>query len=118
MSSHYNHINLAYLSELSGNDLKFIREMVSIFLKQIPEFLFNIKNYLNNKNAQLVAKEAHTAKSSVMVFMMTKTATDLKQIQWFAETNALEQIPSLLAEVESELTLAIPELNHFLDDVI
>jgi HPt (histidine-containing phosphotransfer) domain-containing protein len=90
--------------------------VVEIFLKQIPIFLSNLHRYLETKDNKQLAKEAHTAKSSVLVFMMEDTSKRLKQIQLLAEKNTLEEIPPLLEEISSELHQAIPELRQFLKE--
>ena len=69
-----------------------------------------------NEKANL-AKEAHTAKSSVLIFKMEKTGKMLKQIQTLAENNHTEQIPSLILEVESALDKASEELSGYLNEL-
>jgi hypothetical protein len=66
-------------------------------LKQIPEFINNMKKYLDDNNMEYLAREAHTAKSSVLIFGMENTGLLLKDIQ-FLETERQQystEIPSL-----------------------
>lgn len=115
MDNRFETVNLSYLEEISGGDANFQKELIGIFLNQIPEFLTNMKEYLEKNEDGLLAKEAHTAKSSVLIFMMDETGKTLKQIQLLAENNQTEQIPILLANVEKALENASRELNQHLD---
>ncbi|MCD6355445.1 MAG: Hpt domain-containing protein, partial [Prolixibacteraceae bacterium] len=59
-------LNLQYLEEVSGGDNAFKKELINIFLTQVPEFISNMKHFLTDGNLKELAKEAHTAKSSVL----------------------------------------------------
>jgi HPt (histidine-containing phosphotransfer) domain-containing protein len=116
MNNQFETINLGYLEEISGGDVQFQRELIGIFLNQIPEFIFNMYRFLAKNEIDNLAKEAHTAKSSVLIFMMEETGKSLKQMQILAENNQTEQIPLLLENVEKALESASRELKLYLDD--
>jgi HPt (histidine-containing phosphotransfer) domain-containing protein len=69
----FEYVNLGYLEEISGGDTNFQKELIGIFLTQIPEFITNMHKFLIEKEIEELAKEAHTAKSSVLIFMMEET---------------------------------------------
>jgi HPt (histidine-containing phosphotransfer) domain-containing protein len=115
MDGQFNHVNLDYLDDISGGDVNFKRELIGIFLKQIPEFMKNLYYFLRENKYEDLAKEAHTAKSSVLIFMMEETGKDLKKIQLLAENNQTEDIPSLIEKVRTELDGATKELTEFLN---
>ncbi len=115
MNNHYELVNLSYLKKLSGDDLKFQKELVGIFLKQIPDFISNIHEYLNNNDNIRLSREAHTAKSSVLIFMMEETGQLLKQIQLMASEDKTDKIPSLLEQVERDMEAASQELTTFIN---
>lgn len=115
MDGQFNHVNLDYLDNISGGDGNFKRELIGIFLKQIPEFMRNLYHFLQEKKYDDLAKEAHTAKSSVLIFMMEETGKDLKKIQLLAENHQTEDIPSLIEKVKTELDGATKELTEFLN---
>lgn len=114
MNNRYKIVNLSYLEEISGGDIYFQKELIEIFINQIPVFLSNMKDFLHTKNYPKLAKEAHTAKSSVLIFMMESTGKELKQIQHLAEKNQPHKIVSLLNNVEATFQKAISELEHCL----
>jgi HPt (histidine-containing phosphotransfer) domain-containing protein len=116
MSNRFETVNLGYLEEISGGDSCFQKELIGIFLNQIPEFITNMNEFLLKNEINDLAKEAHTAKSSVLIFMMDETGKFLKQIQLLAENNQTEQIPLLLKNVEKALERASFELNQYLEE--
>lgn len=114
MSGNFEYVNLAYLEEISGGDKEFEKELVQIFLTQVPEFVSNMHKFLNGNENETLAKEAHTAKSSVLIFMMEETGNALKKIQLLAENGDTRPIPSLLQKVETALNGATSELSAYL----
>ncbi len=117
MNQRFQFVNLDYLEEISGGDLDFKKELIRIFLHQIPEFLSNMNKYLYENQNENLAKEAHTAKSSVMIFMMNETGADLKHIQMDAACNNTDNIPGLIKKVEISLDNAFRELTVYLEEI-
>ena len=95
--------NLDYLNEIASGDVNFKNDLIKIFLQQIPEFIANMKKFFDEKNWENLAKEAHTAKSSVLIFGMEETGANLKKIQLLTEDNDVEKIPELLNIVLTEM---------------
>ena len=71
-------------------------------------------DFLENNNLERLAREAHTAKSSVMIFGMQDTGMLLKEIELTAEEKKIGQIPSLLKQVETNLNEAQIQLNDLM----
>ena len=117
MDNQFEQVNLCYLEDISGGDAYFQEELIGIFLKQIPDFLTNMYRYLTENDNENLAKEAHTAKSSVLIFMMEETGNQLKNIQLLAEKSQVEQIPQLIQEVETALEKASMELSVYLKNL-
>jgi HPt (histidine-containing phosphotransfer) domain-containing protein len=115
MNKIFEYVNFSYLEEISGGDDGFKKDLIQIFLNQIPEFVSNMHQFLSEKKYELLAREAHTAKSSVLIFMMEESGSKLKQIQLLAEENDIEPIPELLSEVETKLEGAQEELSSYLE---
>ncbi len=114
MNEHFKHVNLEYLEEIAGGDAQFKKELIQIFLKQVPEFVSNMHQFLTQKDHSSLAKEAHTAKSSVLIFNMETTGRTLKKIQLLAEKEDTHPIPALIQEVETALEGASTELSTYL----
>jgi len=116
MDNNYNAVKFDYIDEISEGDEKFKIELINIFLKQIPEFINNMNKYLEENNTEELAKEAHTAKSSAMIFMMEETGKTLKQIQLHATENDKSNLPSLIKKAAISLTTASEELAVYLKE--
>ena len=96
MPNPYKHINLGYLESITDGDNELIKELVSIFIEQVPEFNVGFEDGLNKKDWGQIAAIAHKAKSSVMSMGMEELGNkDLKN---------LELIAKLLKVEETELT--------------
>ena len=101
---------------MTNGDESFKKELAAIFLNQIPVFIDNMKKYHAHNNLENLAREAHTAKSSAMIFGMENTGMLLKEIQFLAENNKVPEIEPALKEVEKDLLQAKTELDEILKE--
>lgn len=111
MNESFNVISIAQVEDIAAGDKNFIKELVDIFLSQIPDFSSKILSAYKTENWMVLAREAHTAKSSVMTFGMEETAKLLKKIQINCEKSNLTEVPEMVNKVISDLDAAIPELE-------
>jgi HPt (histidine-containing phosphotransfer) domain-containing protein len=109
--------NIQQLDSISPGDNEFKKELIGIFIDQIPVFTSNMKKFLGENDLINLGKEAHTAKSSVLVFGMTKTGNSLKKIQVQAENKVIDQLQNRVESVASELDAAKEELQLVLDQI-
>lgn len=86
-----------YLLEVSGGNYNTMIEIIEIFKEQIPEFVNQMKQAIENKDYKMLASIAHKAKSTVSIFDMHDWAEQLKQIQ----TNIIDnnQLPENIQEI-------------------
>jgi HPt (histidine-containing phosphotransfer) domain-containing protein len=110
-------INLDYIEEIAAGDRDFIREIIDTFILQIPMFTGNMKNYLHNGQFDLLAREAHTAKSSVILFGLDHLAGRLKEFQLLAlKQEKTESYPDFIHEFEETCLRAVKEMNDLLEE--
>lgn len=114
MSSNLEPIDFNHLDGIVNGDENFKKELVKIFLEQIPEFMKNMKNFLDNDKPENLAREAHTAKSSAMIFGMNNAGKLLKDIQFLAENKNLQATKPVFELVETEFETAKIQLIEFL----
>ncbi|PIF02304.1 MAG: hypothetical protein CR996_00570 [Draconibacterium sp.] len=107
-------VNLTRVNQLSADNIQFKKDLISLFLRQIPDFLENMKRYNKTNEWENLAREAHTAKSSVLIFGMEETAQLLTRIQCFSEKKSVAEISGLIKSVEYQLDKA----NSFLTDIL
>lgn len=73
--------NLNYLSELMGGNRESIREIMDVFLKQIPEEMQSINIAIAKSDYPTIKKFAHTMKSTVSVMGITSLASVLSEME-------------------------------------
>ncbi len=114
MGNTFQHIDTSQLETLAGGDQEFMKEMAEIFLEQISEFVMNMSSFLQEKNWEKLAREAHTAKSSAMTFGMEGTGTLLKKIQLECQANNLNDVPKMVEDAITQLEAAVPEVENLM----
>src|SRR5665647_3408222 len=72
--------NLDYLRTITEGDTESIRELIILFIEQVPEFIENLNKFLKEKRYAELGNEAHKAKSSVMIMGMDDLGHDMKRL--------------------------------------
>ncbi len=114
MQKYNQKLNFGQIDEIAGGDATFKKELIELFMKQIPNFIANMNHFQQNKDMNKLAREAHTAKSSALIFGMKDTGELLKQIQALSENKETLPIDSLIKQVEANLYNAEKELEKVL----
>ena len=104
-------VNIQHLENVTKGDDDFRKELIEIFLCQIPVFVNNLDNFFKTKNLERLAREAHTAKSSVLIFGMENTGLLLKEIQNLAESGEIDELEPAIKKAISDLESAQKELK-------
>lgn len=113
-----NTINVTYLEEVCGGSKEIIREMVDIFLGQVPEFYSEMKILLDDKKYHDLGLLAHKAKSSVAIMGMNYLASKLKELEIIAKAGEkVETYEEYLIDFKSETGKAVEELNAYLNNM-
>ncbi|TRX70659.1 Hpt domain-containing protein [Carboxylicivirga sp. M1479] len=93
MPNPYTHINLGYLESITDGSQELIKELITIFIEQIPEFKEGFEEGINKKDWVKIAAVAHKAKSSVMSMGMEELGnTDLKNLELIAKMLRIDEI--------------------------
>jgi HPt (histidine-containing phosphotransfer) domain-containing protein len=105
--------DLKYLESIAEGDSEVIQEMKDIFIMQVPEFIENLNRYLKEGNYAELGKEAHKAKSSVVIMGMDELGKDLKALQLatIAGTNQ-DTYAQYVRKFELQCLAAIKELSN------
>ena len=110
-------VDFTQIDEITAGDIDFKKELIGIFISQIPEFIQNMNKALENNNLEFLARESHSAKSSVMIFGMDNTGAILKRIELQAKNKIQDDLPALLKEAEFNLKLAFLQLTSLLENL-
>ncbi len=107
-------IDLSYLIEMGNGDTDFVREMLEIFLIQIPDTVVELRVGFNNKHWKEVSDLAHKIKTNFMMIGLDKQQQDALEIESMIKSNEIneEKISFLLNRIEEKTALAIPLLEE------
>jgi HPt (histidine-containing phosphotransfer) domain-containing protein len=104
--------DLSYLNQVSGGEPRFIKEMIRIFSEQVPEFISNMEKHFNEGNYLDLGREAHKAKSSVIIVGMNDLGVKMKELQIYTENNEnIDKYPDYINEFKTLCLEAVKELN-------
>jgi HPt (histidine-containing phosphotransfer) domain-containing protein len=80
-------IDLSYLKTTTENDPNVIKELIKLFIDQLPDLKKNILNSYESKNWKAMKEAAHKAKSSFQIIGAYTQAEELKQMEIMAVEN-------------------------------
>jgi HPt (histidine-containing phosphotransfer) domain-containing protein len=107
--------NLDYLQTVTGGDTDTMKELILLFIDQVPEFTGNLRKHLEEKKYLDLGKEAHKAKSSVMIMGMNDLGHDLKSLQLATIAGTgVDTYAQHVERFEKECMVAIKELEQAL----
>ena len=93
MEGEHKYINLSYLEGIAEGDKSIIKELIEIFIEQIPEFTDGFEESMLNNDWVKVAAIAHKAKSSVMSMGMEELGiVDLKNMELLAKQLRISEL--------------------------
>jgi two-component system, sensor histidine kinase and response regulator len=99
------YINRQELNERLGGDMELFKDLADIFLHDSTELLEKIEDALEQKDAEVVGKTAHTLKGAVSNFSVQKTydaALALEKIGRSGDlSNASGAFKTLMTEIEN-----------------
>lgn len=86
MAKELSYVNLSYLESIADGDKDIIKELIEIFLDQMPEFNEGFEEFLKDRDWLKIAAVAHKAKSSVVSMGMEDLGNDdLKNLELLAK---------------------------------
>ncbi len=113
----YNYIDLTYLEGVADGDMDIIKELVKIFIDQLPEFRDGFEESYIGQDWMNIAGIAHKAKSSVVSMGMKDLGnTDLKNLELVAKQCKileLEQKEGRSTSEEDELQVLKRNLEDY-----
>lgn len=112
--------NFNYLKSISPDNPKFVREMIQLFLKNVPLFIDTINTCLTSSDWDGVQHSAHKIKSHFDCMGIPKDYRDtVKQIEDYAQHQKhLDLIPGLMLKLEGTIQQAYKELETELNENI
>lgn len=105
--------DLSYLQEVSKGNVKFMLDMISIFLNKTPETLAILEKEIENNNWELVGFYAHKLKATYAYMGMNDIKAILINIEKSAKSlENLQEIPTWFNSVVNHTKPAIQEISE------
>ncbi len=105
-------VDLSYVKGMASGNMDLIKEMIDIFISQVPEFLEDMKTYHDKKDWYNLGLVAHKAKSSVAVMGMERQAAALKNLEMLAkEEKDVDKYIDIINIFKEDCQKAIQELE-------
>ena len=109
----YVHIDPAHLDSVTGGDEKFKKELIDVFIQQLPTLLVGLEKALQDKDYKQLSAIAHKTKSSVALMGIEALRADMAELEVKAKdgndfelyqkivTNFLSVSTDVLTEIET-----------------
>jgi HPt (histidine-containing phosphotransfer) domain-containing protein len=107
--------DLTYLKTITEGNKEILREMIEIFLMEVPQYILNLNNFYQSGQFEALGREAHKAKSSLQIVGMTELEKEMKIIELKVQEGAdLEGCINYIRHFEIQTQAAIKELQAVL----
>lgn len=108
-------VDLTYLEAMSGDDIELMKEMMGLFISQIPELVNEMRTFYEKQDWISLGKVAHKAKSSVSIMGMDDLAKDMKDFETYSKSDEKkDEFINYINKFEEVTKLAIEDLQEFL----
>lgn len=118
MKNDFKIINLNYINLISNGDAKFIKELIELFLDQIPVYQINLNEYYKQKDWYNLGRAAHKAISAILMMGMEELASELKKIEENTkEEKNIGKYQEIIVKFVEDTNTAIAELKELLEKI-
>ncbi len=109
-------INLSYLYELSNGNIEFEKEMILLFIHQVPKEILNLQRACEEYEYVKIAEIAHKLKSSMDIFNRRDLSENLSNIIEEAKSNRIsDTLTNKLKAIDTALHSYYPLLIKLLE---
>lgn len=112
--------DLSMIESISGGDQQFIKQMVKLFLDNMPQNIEILKRAVEEEDWEQMWKTAHKMKSTIDSLNIVELKQEIRTIELSGKKlEGLELIPSIVQKVEKVLNDCMDDLqkkydeNHF-----
>ncbi len=104
--------DLSYLSETMAGKKHLMKEIMDVFLKQVPEELENINEAIAKTDYETIKSFSHTMKSSVSIMGISVLEPILREMEDLgAQRTSIEKIQKLNTNLNTICKQAIGEIE-------
>ena len=112
-------IDLVIIRDHAGGDIKYIREMIQLFIELMPEYYNELNDLFINKEWEELGKQAHKMKTPVAYFGVDELRELLVKIEMDAvsETISVVALQDNMRKIEALISASINELKQELNKI-
>lgn len=104
--------NLSKVNELSDNDPDFARQIVTLFLEEVPPEVKNIRQGMKEKDYTRVYQAAHKIKPTLDLLGMDEAYEDILAIEaWTKAEGKKKEIKAVVKNLRQKVSDTIKELE-------
>ncbi len=104
--------NLSKVYLLSENDEAFVKQILNVFLEEVPQSIKQIDIGIKNKDYTLAYANSHKIKPTLDLLGMTIAYDDILQIElWTKEQGKRKEIANTFQNAQSHIEKAIKEIK-------
>ncbi len=97
-----------------GGDEEFLREIVEIFLTDVPQQVSDIKNAVNSRNGEALEKTSHKLKGAVSNFGENATFKTALKLETIGKENMLDDVDKIYGTLVNDLESLVNALKNLL----
>ena len=106
------HYNLSKVYAISDNDVDFARQIVVLFLEEVPAEVKNIRKGLKEKDHNMVYHAAHKIKPTLDLLGMDLAYEDVLAIEsWSRAEGRKKEIKDVVKSLKNYVKLTVKELK-------
>lgn len=106
------HYNLSKVYAISDNDVEFARQIVVLFLEEVPAEVKNIRKGLKEKDHTMVYHAAHKIKPTLDLLGMDLAYEDVLAIEsWSRAEGRKKEIKEIVKSLKNYVKLTVKELK-------
>lgn len=104
------------LLEIVDGDWSMLGEMVTIFLKQAPEFLTDIRDAISNQDSKRLESKSHELKGVASTMQAMPTYEIAKQLEEIGESGILDNASKFLNKLEPKVNQLVSAFKLLLEE--
>ncbi len=104
--------NLSKVHALSDGDEEFVKQIIDLFLTEIPEDLFKVKEGINEKDYKKAHAFAHKIKPTLDLMGMSVAFEEILLVEaWAKNEGKRKEIKETFKSIKSQVENAISEIK-------
>ena len=106
------------IQQLAGGSSDFIKELISIFLEDVPETINQMENALSESDYLILGQLAHKMKSSIGIIGAHELYDLVCKIETASEASSLhDSLPELVRSLNQKMTQCYSDLEQYSQSV-